>query len=323
MCHLDNKKVLVAGGAGFIGSHLVDWLLTLPQTQVTVYDNLSSGTRSRLGSHLDNPRMSLVEADLQHLDALVAAMHGQEWVFHFASNPDVAKAMVEPSIDFWQGTYLTQNLLEAMRLEGVRHLVYASGSGVYGDVGTLAVYEDFAPMLPISTYGASKLAGEALICAYCHLFEMQALVYRFANVVGLRQTHGVAYDFIRKLQRDPTRLEILGDGTQSKSYIHVTDIVGAVAHTIEAASDRFNYFNVATEDYLDVRTIADMVCEAMGLHAVEYVFTGGSRGWKGDVPVVRFDLTRIHSLGWRASLPSVEAMQRSIAEMLGELQDVS
>jgi UDP-glucose 4-epimerase len=323
MGRLDGKRVLVAGGAGFIGSHLVDWLLTLPQTRVTVYDNLSSGTHSRLSQHLTDPRMSLVEADLQDLDALVAAMRGQEWVFHFASNPDIAKAMVDPSIDFWQGTYLTQNLLEAMRAAGVRHLVYASGSGVYGDVGTLAVHEDFGPMLPISTYGASKLAGEALICAYCHLFDLQAYAYRFANVVGLRQTHGVAYDFIRKLQGDPTRLEILGDGTQSKSYIHVSDIVQAIGHTIETASDRFNTFNVATEDYLDVRTIARMVCEEMGLHGVRNVFTGGSRGWKGDVPVVRFDLTKIHSLEWRASMTSAAAMQRSIAEMLSELEDVS
>jgi UDP-glucose 4-epimerase len=260
----------------------------------------------------------LVEGELGDLNATVAAMRGQEWVFHFASNPDIAKAMVEPSVDFWQGTYLTQNLLEAARLQGVRYLVYASGSGVYGEVGTLAIHEDHAPMLPISTYGASKLACEALICAYCHLFEMQAYVYRFANVVGPRQTHGVAYDFIRKLRKDPTRLKILGDGTQSKSYVHASDIVSAIAHTIARVSEPYNYFNVAAEGYLDVRTIADMVCQEMGLTDVEYEFTGGPRGWKGDVPIVRFDLTKIHDLCWRASLSSLEAMRCSIAEMLTE-----
>jgi len=267
--------------------------------------------------------MHLIVADLQDLDRLVEVMEGHEWVFHFASNPDIAKAVVQPDIDFWQGTYLTQNVLEAMRRTGARYLVYASGSGVYGDVGTIDVHEDFAPLLPISTYGASKLAGEALFCAYCHLFDIRAFVFRFANVVGLRQTHGVAYDFIRKLRKNPTSLEILGDGSQSKSYIHVTDIVSAINCVIERAPNRFNYYNVATDDYLDVRTIADLVVEEMGLTNVKYRFTGGDRGWKGDVPVIRFNLAKIHRLGWRAAMSSKEAMRRSIREMLSELGEGS
>lgn len=320
MSRLADRRVLVAGGAGFIGSHVVDWLLSLPGAEVTVFDNLASGTLSRLEHHLSNPRLTFLQADLKDLDALAGAMRGQAWVIHLASNPDIAKGMTDPSIDFWDGTYLTQNVLEAMRREGVRQLVYASGSGVYGEAGARPFAEDHGPLLPISTYGASKLASEALICAYASLFDLQAYVYRFANVVGARQTHGVTYDFIRKLKRDPARLEIRGDGTQSKPYIHVSDIVAAIAHTVERAGDRFNVFNVATTDALDVRQIADLVCRAMGVDGVRYDFTGGSRGWKGDVPVVRFDLSRIHSLGWRAALGSAEAMQRSIAEMLSELQ---
>jgi len=173
-------------------------------------------------------------------------------------------------------------------------------------------------MLPISTYGASKLAGETLISAYCHMFGLRAWAFRFANVVGRRQTHGVAFDFIRKLRRDPRRLEILGDGTQSKSYIHVSDIVGAIQHVLRSAPGPFGYYNVATDDYLDVKSIADLVIAEMGLTGVALQFSGGDRGWKGDVPVLRFDLAKIHALGWRAALTSQDAMRRSIREMLGD-----
>jgi UDP-glucose 4-epimerase len=181
------------------------------------------------------------------------------------------------------------------------------------------VGEDHSPLLPISTYGASKLACEALISSYTHLFGLQGYVFRFANVIGPRQTHGVAYDFIRKLQRDPRRLEILGDGTQSKSYIHVSEIVGAIEHVVAAVAAPYNYYNVATDDYLDVTTIAQLVMEAMGLGDVALSYTGGPRGWKGDVPVVRFDLKKIHALGWRARLTSREAMQQAIRALLADL----
>ncbi|OGK81184.1 MAG: NAD-dependent dehydratase [Candidatus Rokubacteria bacterium RBG_16_73_20] len=309
-------RVFVAGGAGFIGSHLVDHLLAVPGAAVTVFDNFSSGQRWHLEAHAGDPRLTVVAGDLQDRAALSAALAGHERVYHVASNPDIARAMTQPDIDFWQGTYLTQNLLEAMRVAGVRRLVYASGSGVYGETGLKAVHEDWAPLLPISTYGASKLACEALLSAYCHMFDFQAWAFRFANVVGRRQTHGVAYDFIRKLRRDPRQLEILGDGSQSKSYIHVSDVVAAIQHAVSRAAAPFNYYNVATEDALDVRTIAGMVFDAMGLRDVALRFTGGDRGWRGDVPVLRFDLTKIHTLGWRARLGSREAMQRAIREML-------
>ena len=313
-------RFFITGGAGFIGSNFVDYFLSATDAEVTIFDNFTSGQRRHLQDHLDNERLSLVEGDLQDLEALTQAQRDHDMVYHFASNPDIAKAMTEPDIDFWQGTYLNQNVLEAMRTNGISRLVYASGSGVYGDTESVPVHEDFAPMVPISTYGASKLAGEALISAYCHMFDMQAFVFRFANVVGRRQTHGVAYDFIRKLKRDPHNLEIMGDGTQSKSYIHVSDIVSAVQHVVHSASDSFNYYNVATDDYLDVRTIAEMVIEEMGLRNVTLHFTGGKRGWIGDVPVVRFDLKKIHALGWRATLSSSDAVRRSICEMLSDLE---
>lgn len=309
-------KVFVAGGAGFIGSHVVDHVLSATEAAVTVFDNFTSGQRWHLEAHADDRRLAVVSGDLQDRAALTAALAGHDVVYHFASNPDIAKAMTQPDIDFWQGTYLTQNLLEAMRVAGVRRLVYASGSGVYGETGLKPVHEDWAPLLPISTYGASKLACEALLSAYGHMFGVQGWAFRFANVVGRRQTHGVAYDFIRKLRRDPGQLEILGDGSQSKSYIHVSDVVAAIQHVVGRASAPFNYYNVATEDHLDVRAIAEMVADAMGLRGVALRFTGGDRGWKGDVPVLRFDLAKIHALGWRARLGSREAMRRAIHEML-------
>lgn len=179
-------KVFIAGGAGFIGSHFVDYFLSTTDAKVTVFDNFTSGQHWHLQEHAGNKRLTVVEGDLQELEPLTSALAGHDVVYHFASNPDIAKAMTQPDIDFWQGTYLTQNLLEAMRINGVRRLVYASGSGVYGDTGWTPVHEDYAPMLPISTYGASKLAGEALISAYCHMFDMQAYAFRFANVVGRR-----------------------------------------------------------------------------------------------------------------------------------------
>jgi UDP-glucose 4-epimerase len=311
-------KVFIAGGAGFIGSHFVDYFLSATDAAVTVFDNFTSGQRWHLQDHASSRRLTIVEGDLQKADTVAAAVRGHDVVYHFASNPDIARAMREPDIDFWQGTYLTQNLLEGMRIARVGLLVYASGSGVYGDTGLKPVSEDWAPMLPISTYGASKLAGEALISAYCHMFGLRAWAFRFANVVGPRQTHGVAYDFIRKLRRDPGRLEILGDGTQSKSYIHVSDIVGAIQHVLRSAPGPFGYYNVATDDYLDVKTIADLVIAEMGLTDVALRFTGGDRGWKGDVPVLRFDLAKIHALGWRAAFSSHEAMRRSIRAMLGD-----
>ena len=313
-------RVFIAGGSGFIGSHFADHFLAATDAEVTVFDNFTSGQRWHLKQHTRNKRLRIIEGDLQDRPAVIEALSAHDLVYHFASNPDIAKAMTQPDIDFWQGTYLTQNLLEAMRSNGVRRMVYASGSGVYGDTGWMPVHEDYAPMLPISTYGASKLAGETLISAYCHMFDMQAYVFRFANVVGRRQTHGVGYDFIHKLKRDPHNLEVLGDGRQSKSYIHVRDIVGAIQYVVGKVSDAFNYYNVATDDYLDVKTIAEMVIEEMGLRDVTLHFTGGPRGWKGDVPVVRFDLDKIHALGWRAMMTSHEAMRRSIREMLSDLE---
>jgi UDP-glucose 4-epimerase len=309
-------RYFVTGGAGFIGSHMVRRLLNRPDTAIVVYDNFSSGR----GWHLPgDARITVVEGDLKNLDQLSAAIAGADAVFHFASNPDIAKAATQPDIDFWEGTYLTQNLLEAMRLAGIHRLIYASGSGVYGDTGETAVTEAHSLLLPISTYGASKLACEALICSYTHMFDLHGTAFRFANVVGPRQTHGVAYDFVRRLLKDPTRLAILGDGTQSKSYIHVDDVLDALLLLYDTERSGFDVFNVATEDYVTVRRIADLVVERLGISRnVTYTFGEGRRGWKGDVPVVRFDTSKLRSQGWTNRRTSVEALVDSIDSMIND-----
>jgi UDP-glucose 4-epimerase len=312
-------NVFVAGGAGFIGSHLVRHLLTEGGAEnIVVYDNFSSGKMWHLREFIHNSHLNIIKADIKDLPKLTEAIAGAHIVYHFASNPDIAKAMAQPDIDFWEGTYLTQNVLEAMRVSGVKRIVYASGSGVYGETGLVEVIEDSSSFLPISTYGASKLAGEALICAYCHMFGMQGLVFRFANVVGPHQTHGVGYDFVRRLLRDPSQLVILGDGNQSKSYVHVEDVISAMQWIVGQGWRGFEYFNVATEDYVTVREIADLVVQRLGLDKVAYAFTGGARGWKGDVPTVRFNTQKLRALGWQNRRTSREALRDSIDSMIGD-----
>ncbi len=311
---MNKKKYFIAGGAGFIGSHLADALRK--RGEVTIFDNLSSGRLDHLSRHLDQPGFHFVRGELSDLPAVVQAMKGHDLVAHFAANPDIARSMLETDLDLREGTILTYNVLEAMRINRVKEIIYPSGSGIYGDLGMVPTAEDFGPLLPISMYGASKLACEGLISAFCHMFGMRSWVFRFANVVGERQTHGVGYDFINKLRADPTRLEILGDGRQSKSYIHVSDVISAMLFAYANARERVNIFNVATDDYLEVSSIAKIVVEEMRLEGVDLRYGGGDRGWKGDVPKVRFNLDKIHSLGWRSKHNSSAALRRSVKEML-------
>jgi UDP-glucose 4-epimerase len=264
-----------------------------------------------------------VQADLKDLDAVKAGMDGCDVVYHLAANPDIAKAVTQPDIDFWEGTYLAQNVLEGMRATGAQKLFYTSGSGVYGENPSVSFREDYGPCIPISTYGASKLACEGLIASYCHMFGLRGRAFRFANVVGPRQTHGVGYDFVRRLKADPNRLRILGDGSQRKSYIHVEDVLAAISTVDLASGPGYDVFNVATEDYITVREIADLAVRVSGLApgGTSYEFTGGDRGWKGDVPVVRFDCSKIKALGWRCRRTSAEAVSEAMAAMREELHD--
>jgi len=314
---------MIVGGAGFIGSHFVDHLLAdSAVARVTIYDNFSSGREWHFADHVRDPRFRCVRGDVAELDPLVAAMAGHDTVIHLASNPDIARAATEPEIDFYQGTRLTNNVVEAMRRAGVRRILYASGSGVYGDLGAAEAHEDHGPLLPISTYGASKLAGEALINAYCFMFGLSGCAFRFGNVVGPRQTHGVGLDFVRNLLKDPTQLRILGDGTQSKSYVHVSDIVAAVLHANRHAPRDFDAYNVATGDYITVTEIAELAVACLGLAAKpRFDYAGGDRGWKGDVPIVRLNTDRIKALGWSCRRDSAGALRVAMLSLIADIRD--
>jgi UDP-glucose 4-epimerase len=319
---MEPSRYFIAGGAGFIGSHFTDRLLAQRTVSaVTLYDNFSSGREWHYAHHRDDSRLRVVRGDVKELDSLTSAMHGHDVVIHLASNPDIARAATEPEIDFREGTLLTNNIVEAMRRSATGTILYASGSGVYGDLGKKEVDENYGPLVPISTYGASKLAGEGLISSYCHMFDFTGRAFRFGNVVGPRQTHGVGYDFLRQLLKDSGKLRILGDGTQSKSYIHVRDIVGAVLLAAQRSTERFAVYNVAT-DYITVTEIAHLAVECAGLKPseVEFEYTGGNRGWKGDVPIVRLNADRIRRLGWVCESGSRAALRDSMMAMLSDLK---
>jgi UDP-glucose 4-epimerase len=316
------RRWLVVGGAGFIGGHVVARLLAEPEVErVTVFDNFTSGREEHLARSSDDPRLTVVRGDVKDLQALVDAAGGHEVAVHLASNPDIARAATEPSIDFDEGTLLTHHVVEAMRRASVELILYASGSGVYGDIGDIEADEDRGPLVPISTYGASKLAGEALIAAYGFMFGLRGRVFRFGNVVGPLQTHGVGLDFVRALIADPTRLPILGDGSQSKSYIHVDDVIEAML-VASAADGSFGAFNVATGDYVTVAEIADLAVEVVGLEpgSVRYEYAGGTRGWKGDVPIVRLSIERIRNLGWSPTRSSREALRESMDALVAAIR---
>ncbi|HLB34838.1 MAG: hypothetical protein A3F67_03320 [Verrucomicrobia bacterium RIFCSPHIGHO2_12_FULL_41_10] len=309
-------KAIIIGGAGFIGSCCAARLLEDSQNRVTIFDNFSSGRHWHLETLLSTQRINIIKNDAQDVNALTEAMHGHEIVFHFASNPDIAKAATEPTIDFYQGTLLSQNVFEAARLTGVEKIIYASGSGIFGDNPSKVFNEDDFSSTPTSTYAASKAAGETLLSAYSSMFGLHGISYRFANVVGPHQTHGVAFDFINRLRKNPHTLSVLGDGTQTKSYIHVDDIVTALLYFKDAFPAPYNYFNLTTDDTLTVKQIAELVISEMGLQDVVVQYGSADRGWSGDVPRIRFTASKMKAYGWCPQRNALEAMRASIRGMI-------
>ncbi len=318
---LKNRKILVTGAAGFIGSHLVDALVE--ENEVIGYDNLSSGKEELLEHLEDEDNFELVVEDVLDKKRLSEEMERCDMVFHLAANPDVKVGAEDTFVHLEQNIIATYNVLDTMRENDVDEIVFTSSSTVYGETEVIPTPEDLGPLEPISLYGASKLGCEALISSFCHTFDMRSVSFRFANVVGPRSTHGVTYDFVQKLKDNPNSLEILGSppGT-TKSYFYITDCIEGMLFGTRNAENRVEYFNLGSEDYINVREIADIVCEEMGLEDVEYDWTGGSEGdkggWKGDVKTMLLSLEKIKDLGWSPEYGSSKSIAKTVRSLIDE-----
>ncbi len=312
-----NKEVLITGGAGFIGSQLADYLLAKGH-RVTVVDNLSWGKMEFIEHNLINPYYRFIKIDLLDANGLKQVFPDKiDTVFHLAANSDISRSAKDPVIDLNNTTLATFNLLETMRVSGAKKIFYFSGSGVYGDVGGVFTKESFGPLCPVSMYGATKLSAEAMIYAYSNLFDFQSWVLRPANIIGPRATHGVIFDFIKKLKNRSQKLVVLGDGKQSKSYIYVSDVLEAVDLVWNQASKAINIFNISSNSFVTVEEIAKIVTGEMRLNT-EIEYTGGNIGWRGDVSIVRISSEKIEKLGWKSSYTSEEAVRKTVRKILGK-----
>ncbi len=315
-------KVLITGGAGFIGSHLTDRLMEAGE-EVRVLDDLNAGSLDNLKRWLGNERFEFIKGDMRDERIVREAAEGVDAVFHLAANPEVRVGSQSPELLYETNVLITHNLLSAIRESEVRYLVFTSSSTVYGEAEVIPTPENYAPLEPISVYGGAKLAAEALISGYAHTFGFRALIFRLANIIGKRSNHGVIYDFINKLRKNPERLEILGDGTQRKSYLHVSDTVEGMLHIFNRFTESgktVDFYNLGSEDWITVREIAEIVSEEMNL-TPEFIFTGGvdgGRGWKGDVKLMRLSIEKAKKTGWKPKLNSYQAVRRTVKELLEE-----
>lgn len=307
-------KAFVTGGAGFIGSHLADKLLKKGY-KVTVFDNLSSGKKEFIDHNMDNDNFEFIKEDLREKDQVEKHIKNHDIVFHIAANPDVRLGAEKPVIAK-EDILITYNILDAMRKNDIKKIVFSSSSVVYGETEPMPLPEEYGPLLPISVYGAAKLASEGLISSFCHTFGMQGWMYRFANVVGERGTHGVIVDFIKKLRKNPKELEILGDGRQRKPYLYVTECVDGILYSHKKSKEEINVFNLGVDSNTQVTRIAEIIVEEMGLENVEFKYTGGKRGWKGDVPFFQLGIDKVKKLGWEPELSSDDAVRKATQYLL-------
>ncbi len=309
-------RYLITGAAGFIGSSLTDRLLA-DGHEVVGYDNFSTGQERFLAGALADPRFRLVRGDLLDRPALDAAVAGCDAVMHLAANADVRFGTDHPRRDLEQNTIATWNVLEAMRAGGVRKIAFSSTGSVYGEATVIPTPEDGPFPVQTSLYGASKLAGEGLIAAYCEGFGFQSWIFRFVSILGERYTHGHIFDFMKKLGQDPTRLPVLGDGRQRKSYLYIGDCLDAMLFAMAKADGKVNLFNLGTDHYCQVNDSIGWICDALGVKP-RLDYCGGDRGWIGDNPFIFLDTTRIRALGWQPKLTIRAAVERTVAYLQRE-----
>jgi len=306
----DSKTVFVTGGAGFIGSQIADRLLRIG-CNVVCYDNLSTGMTEFIKSAQQSPRYKFIQGDLLDLSLLKTSMAGCEFVFHLAANADVRFGTHHPERDLEQNTIATFNVLEAMRRNSIRHIAFSSTGSIYGESPQIPTPEDAPFPIQTSLYGASKLAGEGLITAYCEGFDYQAWIFRFVSILGERYTHGHIFDFFRQLKDHPQFLDILGNGKQRKSYLYIEDCLDAITFAIENACEKVNIFNLGTNEYCEVNDSIDVITETMGV-LPERRYSGGERGWIGDNPFIFLDCSKINQLGWKPKLTIRQAVAKTV-----------
>ena len=293
-------KCFITGGAGFIGSNLADRLLK-DGHEVTVFDNFSTGRKTFLDQAAASPSFNMVEGDVLDQKALTEAMHGCGTVFHLSANADVRYGLVHPGKDLEQNTIATFNVLEAMRANGINKIVFSSTGSVYGETSVIPTPEDAPFPVQTSLYGASKIACESLIQAYCEGFGFQAWIFRFVSILGRRHTHGHVFDFYKKLLDNPDELYVLGNGKQRKSYLYINDCIGAILTAMKRSEEKVNIFNLGTDEYCEVNDSIKWICETLGLEP-KLRYSGGDRGWVGDNPFIFLDTKKIRSLGWEPEL---------------------
>ena len=303
-------KAFVSGGAGFIGSNLVDRLLDLGH-EVTVYDNLSTGLLQFLEYARDFDCFRLVKGDLLDEDSLSEAITGHEFVFHLAANADVRFGTEHPRRDLEQNTIVTYNILEAMRNHGIRKIAFASTGSVYGEATVIPTPEVAPFPIQTSLYAASKLAGEGMIAAYCEGFGFQSWIFRFVSIWGERYTHGHVFDFYRELKQNPSRLEVLGNGKQRKSYLYIQDCIDAILLALEKSNKSVNVLNLGVDGYCEVNESIGWICEELGV-SPKLEYTGGDRGWIGDNPFIFLDTSKIRDLGWKPKLSIKDGVLKTI-----------
>ena len=311
-------RALVTGGAGFIGSHLVDELVDAGYS-VKIIDNLSSGNIALVNHQIAAGNAEFIEGDITSIDDVLQATKEVDVVFHMAANPDIRLGTQVTDTDLKQGTIATYNILEAMRINNVNKIVFASSSVVYGEGAPMPTPESFGPCLPISLYGASKVGSEGLITSWVGTFDFQAWIFRFANIIGNRGTHGVIFDFIHKLKRDNSRLEVLGNGLQEKSYMEVKDCVKGMMHIFNTSTSPINLYNLGSHDTCSVRRIAEIVVEETGCRDAIIEYTGGDRGWAGDIPRAMLSIEKMLSTGYDVKYNSEAAVRHTTKCLIEEI----
>ena len=318
---IDFDTAVITGGAGFIGSYIAEKLVE-NGTDTKVIDNLVTGKKENLSKCFDQDNFSFLEYDLGNLDGIEDHLGDADILFHFAADPEVRTGYSKPEDSFEQNIVNTFNLLQKIKQSKIKKIVFASSSSVYGDAKIIPTNEEYGPLSPISHYGASKLACEAMVSSFCHNYNIEGVILRPANVIGLRGRHGLIWDLVHKLKINQDELELLGDGKQTKSFIHISDAIDGIFFSLNNLQDRVEVFNLGSEDSVEIMDVAKIVCKNMGLNEIKINLTGGvddGRGWKGDIRIAHLDITKLKNSGWIPKLSSINAADITSHEIIKEV----